>query len=56
MLGLLKVIVGIIGVGVIAIIKSAESLMIWPNMRFLPQLLASDYESSYPIASFHMNI
>ena len=30
--------------------------MIWPSMRFLPQLPASDYESAYPIASFHMTI
>ena len=56
MLGSLKAIVGVIGVGVIAIIKKVGSLMIWPSMRFLPQLPASDYESAYPIASFHMTI
>ena len=48
MQGQLEAIASATSVGAIAIIKSAGSPMIWPDMRFPLQLPVSDCESVYP--------
>lgn len=54
--GVLGVTTSATGVGVDVIIGIAKNLVIWLRIGFLLQLPASDCESAYPIASFHMPI